>query len=93
MIRKLASVIGLAAMLTSFGVIQASAADDGYHVPPTAASVCDAGHGAFGDFSHHFATYLGVNWISVDAQTDPGLGAATGPANSGLGATCNPSNP
>ena len=91
MIRKLASVIGLAAMLSSFAVIQASAADDGYHQPPAAATVCDAGHGAFGAFSHHFAAYGGVNWISADAQSDPGLGASTGPANSGLGQACNPS--
>ena len=93
MIRKLASVIGLAMMLSSFAVIEASAADDGYNPPPTAATVCDAGHGAFGAFSHHFASYDGINWISADAREDGGLGAATGPANSGLGQTCNPSNP
>ena len=93
MIRKLASVIGLAAMLSSFAVIQASAADDGYNPPPSTLTVCDAGHGAFGAFSHHFASNGGVNWISADAREDGGLGHDTGPANSGLGQACNPSNP
>ena len=93
MIRKLASVIGLATMLSSFAVIQASAADDGYNPPPSVATVCDAGHGAFGAFSHHFASYGGVNWISADAREDGGLGHDTGPVNSGLGQACNPSIP
>jgi len=78
-------------MLSSFGVIQASEADDGYHQPPTAAAVCDAAHGAFGAFSHRFLSYDGVNWIAAEARGDGGLGASTGPANSGLGQACNPS--
>ena len=63
-----------------------SADDSGYH--PQGNS-CDAGHGAFGAFSHHFADYGGVNWISADARSDGGMGHETGPAESGASATCN----
>ena len=55
----------------------------------SANGTCDSGHGAFGAFSHHFAAYDGVNWISADAKADGGMGHETGPANSGLSASCN----
>ena len=77
-------VIAISAVLAGGSV--ASANDTGYH--PNGKS-CDAGHGAFGAFSHHFAAYGGVNWISADAKEDRGMGHETGPANSGASATCN----
>ena len=77
-------VIAISVVLAGGSV--ASADDNGYH--PQGNS-CDAGHGAFGAFSHHFAAYDGVNWISADAKADGGMGHETGPANSGLSASCN----
>ena len=77
------------AMLILGGVASADSGnrqDLGYH--PNGNS-CDAGHGAFGDFSHHFADNDGVNWISIDAREDGGLGHDTGPTNSGFSALCN----
>ena len=65
----------------------ALADDTGYH--PNGNS-CDAGHGAFGAFAHHDAfDNGGVNWRSVDAREDGGLGHDTGPTNSGFSAFCN----
>lgn len=58
----------------------AFAADDGYH---PGGNSCDAGHGAFGAFSHHTGT-----WIPVDAREDGGLGHSTGPVNSAASAAC-----
>jgi hypothetical protein len=86
---RLTAILVLAiAMLFAMG--QAVLADDtGYH--PEGNS-CDAGHGAFGAFSHHFATYdpenPGFNWISADAKEDGGMGHETGPAESGASADC-----
>ena len=88
MTKRLFGLIGALALLSGTGIIQASAADDGYHQPPQAAANCDAGHGAFGAFSHHFASNAGVNWIAADAKEDGGLGHATGPNNSGFSQFC-----
>jgi hypothetical protein len=63
----------------------ALADDTGYH--PNGNS-CDAGHGAFGAFAHHDAFDGGINWRSVDAREDGGLGHDTGPTNSGFSAYC-----
>jgi hypothetical protein len=92
---RLLGVVGVLGMLSGFGVMQVSADDTGYNPPPSVAAVCDAGHGAFGAFSHHFffETPSGVNWIAADAKEDGGLGAATGPANSDLGRACAGLNP
>ncbi len=81
MAKRLLGLIGVLGLLLGVGVIQASADA----TPPAA---CDAGHGAFGAFSHHFASNGGVNWISIDAQEDGGLGHDTGPTNSGFSAFC-----
>jgi hypothetical protein len=90
--RKLLAVIGVALGLSLFSGVAAFASDgdDGYHAQGAS---CDAGHGAFGAFSHHFATNGGVNWISADAQEDGGLGHDTGPTNSGFSAFCQGQNP
>jgi hypothetical protein len=83
---RLTAILVLAvAMLFAMGQV-VSADDTGYH--PNGNS-CDAGHGAFGAFSHHFADNGGVNWISADAKEDGGLGHDTGPTNSGFSAFCN----
>jgi len=93
--RRLVGVVGVMGLMSTFGIIQVSADDTGYNPPPQAATVCDAGHGAFGAFSHHFQFQdpSGFNWIAADAKEDGGLGAATGPANSGLGQACIGQNP
>ena len=88
MARKVIGLFGVAGLLFGFGAIPAFAADDGYHQPPSAAANCDAGHGAFGAFSHHFASNGGVNWIAADAKEDGGLGHDTGPTNSGFSQFC-----
>ncbi|MEK6227597.1 MAG: hypothetical protein AABM40_15050 [Chloroflexota bacterium] len=63
----------------------ALADDTGYHANGNS---CDAGHGAFGAFAHHDAFDGGINWRSVDAREDGGLGHDTGPTNSGFSAYC-----
>ena len=83
--RALATLVIAISMALAAGSV-ASADDTGYH--PNGNS-CDAGHGAFGAFSHHFASNGGVNWISADAKEDGGLGHDTGPNNSGFSAFCN----
>jgi hypothetical protein len=88
MTRKIVALIGSLGLFVSLGVIQASADDTGYNPPPAVADNCDAGHGAFGAFSHHFASNGGVNWISADAKEDGGLGHDTGPTNSGFSQFC-----
>lgn len=88
MTRRIAALFGFASLFFGLGVIQASADDNGYNQPPAAAANCDAGHGAFGAFDHHFASYGGVNWIAQDAQEDGGLGHDTGPTNSGFSQFC-----
>jgi hypothetical protein len=89
MAKRLFGLIGVLGLMASAGVIQASASDDGYNPPPQAVASCDAGHGAFGAFSHNFAFQPGgINWISADAQEDGGLGHATGPNNAGYSASC-----
>jgi hypothetical protein len=90
MAKRLLGLIGVLSLFAGAGVIQASADDTGYNPPPQAVANCDAGHGAFGAFSHHFAFQdpAGVNWISADAQEDGGLGHDTGPTNSGFSAFC-----
>jgi len=88
MTRKVLAILGCSSLFFGFGVVQASADDNGYNPPPAVAGVCDAGHGAFGAFSHHFASNGGVNWIAADAQEDGGLGHDTGPTNSGFSQFC-----
>ena len=84
--RKVLAATGVALGLSLFGGMSAFASmDTGYH--PNGNS-CDAGHGAFGAFSHHFAAYDGVNWIAADAQEDGGMGHETGPAESAASAAC-----
>jgi hypothetical protein len=84
--KKLAALTATIAIALAVGGITAAAADDGYHANGNS---CDAGHGAFGAFSHHDAFDGGINWRSVDAREDGGLGHDTGPTNSGFSATCN----
>jgi len=90
MSRRLFGFIGVFALLCGVGVVQASADDTGYNPPPAAQANCDAGHGAFGAFSHHFQFHdpSGFNWIAADAKEDGGLGHATGPNNSGFSQFC-----
>jgi hypothetical protein len=91
MTKRVLGLIGVLGLLSGVGIIQASADDTGYNPPPQAVANCDAGHGAFGAFSHHFAFQdpAGVNWISADAKEDGGLGHDTGPTNSGFSQFCN----
>lgn len=88
MTRKVIAALGVSSLFFGFGVVTASADDNGYNPPPAVADVCDAGHGAFGAFDHHFASNGGVNWISADAKEDGGLGHDTGPTNSGFSQFC-----
>ncbi len=83
--RRFFGLIGVFGLLCGLGMVQASA---DYNPPPAVADNCDAGHGAFGAFSHHFAANGGVNWIAADAKEDGGLGHDTGPTNSGFSAFC-----
>ena len=83
--KRLAALMASGAMALAIGGISVAAADDGYHA---GGNSCDAGHGAFGAFSHHFAAYGGVNWISADAREDGGLGAATGPSQKAASLAC-----
>jgi len=86
--KKVFGVISVVGLLCGVGLVQVSANDDGYNQPPAAAANCDAGHGAFGAFSHHFESNGGVNWIAADAKEDGGLGHDTGPTNSGFSQFC-----
>lgn len=89
--RRVFAALGVVGITLALSGVQASANsgnDHGYNPPPQATAVCDAGHGAFGAFSHDTGT-----WIPQDAIEDQGLGAATGPANSGLGVACIGQNP
>jgi hypothetical protein len=86
--RRLFGGIGVFGLLCGIGLVQASADDTGYNPPPAVADVCNAGHGAFGLFDHHFANDGGVNWIAADAKEDGGLGHDTGPTNSGFSQFC-----
>ncbi len=90
MTRKLLALLGFSSLFLGLGVIQASADDTGYNQPPAAAANCDAGHGAFGAFDHHFLFQdpSGFNWIAADAKEDGGLGHDTGPTNSGFSQFC-----
>ena len=88
MTRRLVALIGFLSLFLGLGVVQASADDDGYNPPPAVADNCNAGHGAFGAFSHHFATNGGINWIAADAKEDGGMGHETGPTNSGFSQFC-----
>jgi hypothetical protein len=90
MTRKVFGLIGFAGLLLALSAIPASADDGGYNPPPAAQANCDAGHGAFGAFSHHFEfqTPPGFNWIAADAKEDGGLGHDTGPTNSGFSQFC-----
>lgn len=94
MTRKVIGLIGLAGVLFGLGAIPASADDNGYNPPPAVQGKCDAGHGAFGAFSHHFEFSpagefpAGTNWIAADAKEDGGLGHDTGPTNSGFSQFC-----
>jgi hypothetical protein len=91
MTKRLLGLIGVLGLLSGVGVIQASANDDGYQQPPAVINNCDAGHGAFGAFDHHFQFQdpSGFNWIAADAKEDGGLGHSTGPTNSGASEICN----
>lgn len=84
MTRKLVSLIGFLSLFFGLGI--ATSAD--YNPPPAVADVCNAGHGAFGAFSHHFESNGGVNWIAADAKEDGGMGHETGPTNSGFSQFC-----
>ena len=88
MTRRLVGLIGFLSLFLGLGVVQASADDNGYNPPPAVADNCNAGHGAFGAFSHHFATNGGINWIAADAKEDGGMGHETGPTNSGFSQFC-----
>jgi hypothetical protein len=90
MTRRLLGLIGVLGLLSGVGVIQASADDNGYQQPPAVVNNCDAGHGAFGAFDHHFLFQdpSGFNWIAADAKEDGGLGHATGPTQSGFSQFC-----
>ena len=88
MTRKLVALIGFLSLFLGLGLVQASADDNGYNPPPAVADNCNAGHGAFGAFSHHFATNAGINWIAADAKEDGGMGHETGPTNSGFSQFC-----
>jgi len=84
--RRFFAAIGAVSVAVAFSGVAASANsgnDSGYNPPLQVTGVCDAGHGAFGAFSHDAG-----DWIPLDAREDGGLGAATGPANSGLGLAC-----
>jgi hypothetical protein len=86
--RKLLAATGVALGLSLFGGVAAFASNDnGYHAEGNS---CDAGHGAFGAFSHHFAfeAVAGFNWIAADAKEDGGMGHETGPAESAASAAC-----
>ncbi len=85
MTRKVIGLIGVTGLLFGFGVIPAAA---DYNPPPAVEGKCDAGHGAFGAFSHHFEAFGGVNWIAADAKEDGGMGHETGPTNSGFSQFC-----
>jgi hypothetical protein len=89
MTRKIVALLGFLSLFFGLGLVQASADDNGYNPPPAVADNCDAGHGAFGAFSHHFQFQnpIGFNWIAAAAQ-EGGIGDTTGPANSDLGQTC-----
>jgi hypothetical protein len=84
--KKLAALTAAIAMALAVGGLTAVASDDGYHANGNS---CDAGHGAFGAFSHHDQFDGGINWRSVDAREDGGLGHDTGPTNSGFSDFCN----
>ena len=88
MTKRSFGLIGVFGLLCGIGMVQASADDTGYNPPPAVADNCNAGHGAFGAFSHHFASNSGVNWIAIDAKEDGGMGHETGPTNSGFSAFC-----
>jgi len=88
MTRRLVALIGFLSLFLGLGLVQASADDNGYNPPPAVADNCNAGHGAFGAFSHHFATNGGINWIAADAKEDGGMGHETGPTNSGFSQFC-----
>lgn len=84
--KKIAALMATAAMALTIGGISVAASDTGYHANGNS---CDAGHGAFGAFSHHDRFDGGINWRSVDAREDGGLGHDTGPTNSGFSEFCN----
>jgi hypothetical protein len=84
--KKLAALTAAIAMALAVGGLTAVASDNGYHANGNS---CDAGHGAFGAFSHHDLFDGGINWRSVDAREDGGLGHDTGPTNSGFSDFCN----
>jgi hypothetical protein len=84
MTRKLVTAIGFVGLLAGLGL--ATGAD--FNPPPAVEGKCDAGHGAFGAFSHHFEAFGGVNWIAADAKEDGGMGHETGPTNSGFSQFC-----
>ena len=88
MTRRVVALFGLLSLFFGVGMVQASADDTGYNPPPAVMDNCDAGHGAFGAFSHHFAANGDVNWIAADAKEDGGLGHDTGPTNSGFSQFC-----
>jgi hypothetical protein len=86
--KKLVCLLGVFSLFGVMGVVPVSADDTGYNPPPAVADNCDAGHGAFGAFSHHFAAYGGINWIAQDAKEDGGMGHETGPTESGFSQFC-----
>ena len=96
--RRFFAAIGAVSVTVAFSGVAASANsgnDGGYSPPPQVVGVCDAGHGAFGAFSHDFqgGTSFQGSTIPVDAVGDGGMGAETGPANSDSGVGCIGQNP
>ena len=96
--RRFFAAIGAVSVAIALSGVAASANsgnDGGYNPPPQVQGVCDAGHGAFGAFSHYFqgGTSFEGSTIPVDAVADGGMGAETGPANSGVGQACIGQNP
>lgn len=70
----------------------AFAAGSGYNPPPQVATVCDAGHGAFGAFNDpalHFIPGNGQPPYFGDSTLGSARGGVTGEVNSDFSAFCN----
>src|SRR5258708_36977899 len=96
--RRFFAAIGAVSVAIALSGVAASANsgnDGGYNPPPQVQGVCDAGHGAFGAFSHYFqgGTSFEGRTIPVDPVAHGGRGAETGPPNTGVGQACIGQNP
>ena len=85
--KRLAALMASGAMALTIGGISVAAADDGYHA---GGNSCDAGHGAFGAFSHAPGTIRA--YVVADKLEGTTLGAETGAANSQASAACRLAN-